>query len=77
MQLYVLLQDCLTAKKRSHNNRKKKKINKYYNYLYNLRTLPQQWYKGTIVPIYKKGDTHQPGNYRPITLLSSLSTQMI
>ena len=43
------------------------------NYLYNLGTLPQQWSRGMIVPIYKKGDTHQPESYRPITLLNSLS----
>ena len=48
-------------------------ITRLFNYLYNLGTLPQQWSKGMIVPIYKKGDTHQPENYRPITLLSSLS----
>ena len=43
-----------------------------FNHLYNLGVLPDEWSKGLIVPIYKKGDTQRPANYRPITLLSSL-----
>ena len=47
-------------------------IARLFNHLYNLGVLPDEWSKGLIVPIYKKRDTQQPANYRPITLLSSL-----
>ena len=47
-------------------------ITRLFNHLYNLGTFPDEWSKGLFVPIYKKSDTQQPANYRPITLLSSL-----
>ncbi len=31
--------------------------------------LPTQWTKCTIVPLYRKGDATNPGNYRPIAIL--------
>jgi hypothetical protein len=31
--------------------------------------IPQNWYRGIIVPSYKKGDRKQCGNYRGITVL--------
>ena len=35
--------------------------------------VPKEWRLGLIVPIWKrKGDVHDPGNYRGITLLSQL-----
>ena len=33
-------------------------------------SLPPDWKRGSIVPIYKKGDRHHPCNYRPISLTS-------
>ena len=43
------------------------------NILYNTSTFPEQWSEGIVIPIYKKGDTCAPSNYRPITLLSCVS----
>lgn len=33
-------------------------------------TLPNQWKKANVSPIYKKGSRKDPGNYRPISLTS-------
>ena len=34
-------------------------------------TIPEEWWTGLIVPVWKrKGDVHDPGKYRAITLLS-------
>lgn len=32
--------------------------------------VPQDWRDANVVPIYKKGDTHIPANYRPVSLTS-------
>ena len=32
--------------------------------------IPQDWKKTLVVPIFKKGDKHQPSNYRPFSLTS-------
>lgn len=34
---------------------------------------PDRWKEATVVPIYKSGDKDNPGNYRPISLLSCFS----
>ena len=34
--------------------------------------LPAAWKEGEIVPIFKKGDRSNPGNYRPVSLISVL-----
>ena len=39
-----------------------------FNYILETGKFPQSWCKGTIIPIYKKGDTCDPNNYRGITL---------
>ena len=33
-------------------------------------TLPHEWKVSNITAIYKKGDKHEPGNYRPVSLTS-------
>jgi hypothetical protein len=37
--------------------------------LWKENKIPEDWYKGIIVPIYKKGDRKQYGNYRRTMLL--------
>ena len=45
-------------------------LTKLFNQVWNGQTLPDDWTKSTIVPIYKrKGDTLVCANYRPIKLV--------
>jgi len=37
---------------------------------YQSGTVPGDWKKGNIVPIFKKGRKEEPGNYRPVSLTS-------
>ena len=44
---------------------------KLFNKVFDCGYLPDSWLEGTIKPIYKnKGNSMQPQNYRPITILS-------
>ena len=44
---------------------------KLFNKVFDSGYLPDSWLEGTIKPIYKnKGNSMQPQNYRPITILS-------
>jgi len=36
----------------------------------NAGIFPSKWKSAFVMPLYKKGDTHCPGNYRPVSLLS-------
>ena len=31
---------------------------------------PNEWKKAKVIPLHKKGDIHQPKNYRPVSILS-------
>jgi hypothetical protein len=41
--------------------------------LFSKGIYPEEWHKGIIIPLFKKGDPENPGNYRGITLLSCVS----
>ena len=46
---------------------------KLFNAILETGNIPTDWLTGIIIPIYKnKGSNLDPGNYRPITLLSCL-----
>lgn len=46
---------------------------KLFNCVLETGLIPQSWLEGFIVPIFKnKGDSKDPNNYRPITILSCL-----
>lgn len=48
-------------------------LTKLFNHLFDQGIFPEDWCKSVIVPLYKKGDPSNPGNYRGISLLSILS----
>ena len=41
-----------------------------FNYVFSREQWPERWGSGIIFPLYKQGSKLEPGNYRPITLLS-------
>jgi hypothetical protein len=44
---------------------------KLFNLIFDCGIIPESWVIGKIKPIYKnKGDSSEPKNYRPITILS-------
>ena len=44
-----------------------------FNLIFDCGFIPENWVIGKIKPIYKnKGDSSEPKNYRPITILSCL-----
>ena len=47
-------------------------LNRLFNSVLSGGTYPEAWAKGHIVPIHKKGGTHDPNNYRGITISSAL-----
>ena len=49
-------------------------LSPYLTYLYQFSldtgTVPDDWRKANVVPIYKKGEKHVASNYRPVSLTS-------
>ena len=39
-------------------------LEKIFNYILSKQSFPKQWSMGVILPIYKKGDSTEPSNYR-------------
>jgi len=48
-------------------------IRKYFNRLFTNAEFPSRWAKSIILPVYKKGDKSNAGNYRGISLLKVFS----
>ena len=44
-----------------------------FNIIFDSGEFPNDWSKGIIIPLHKKGDTDNTDNYRGITLVSNLS----
>ena len=44
-----------------------------YNQSLSFHSLPEDWKHAFISKVYKKGDVHTPGNYRPVSLLPLLA----
>ncbi|ELU00779.1 hypothetical protein CAPTEDRAFT_49554, partial [Capitella teleta] len=44
-----------------------------FNILISSKTVPDDWKKSYIVPVFKKGDKQNVKNYRPISLLCTVS----
>ena len=46
---------------------------KLFNKIFDSGVFPAEWLTGTLVQLYmKKGDIHEPSDYRDITLLSCM-----
>jgi hypothetical protein len=43
-----------------------------FNYVFDKEEWPERWGSGIIFPLYKQDGRLEPGNYRPITLLSCI-----
>ena len=44
-----------------------------FNYSLTLSEKPNQWKTSYVIPVHKKGNKHNPLNYRPISLISTFS----
>ena len=49
-----------------------KPLHKLFNFIFTNEKFPKIWNESFLVLIHKKGDTFDPGNYRPISISSNL-----
>ena len=47
-----------------------------FNRSLNEGIFPSKWKSAHVLPLFKKGDKHSPGHYRPVSLSSCLSKLM-
>jgi len=52
---------------------KQKLLNLFNSFYSDPCSMPKAWGEITIVPIFKKGDTNEPSNYRPISLINTIT----
>ena len=48
-------------------------VNRVFELSLESGELPRSWKDAVVIPVYKKGSRSNPGNYRPISLLSATS----
>ena len=66
--------DCITARVlRLASDELAPYINKVFELSFETGELPRTWKDAVVTLVYKKGDRSNPGNYRPISLLSATS----
>ena len=51
-------------------------LTRLYQFSHDQGTVPQEWRDAHIVPVFKKGERHQPSNYRPVSFTSVVSKTM-
>ena len=61
-ELFILCEDILSPI-----------ILQHFNQILRGGVFPQSWCCGLVIPVYKKGNTSDPGNYRPITLMNHMA----
>ena len=44
----------------------------FFNRSLNEELLPEDWKRANVIPIFKKGEISDPGNYQPISLISTV-----
>jgi len=47
-----------------------------FNRSLNEGIFPSKWKSAHVLPLFKKGDKHSPGHYRPVSLLNCLGKLM-
>ena len=47
-----------------------------FNQVITLSSFPDEWKMARVIPLYKSGHRNKPGNYRPISILPTISKIM-
>ena len=64
--------DAVNNSKLRGNNSVVSAITLLFNFVLDREVWPERWGSGVIFPLFKSGSRLEPGNYRPITLLSAM-----